>query len=191
MQQAMQDLFPQQELPAAFPVPETPCVVTYSDILVALRRTKRHKACGLSGWTRELFSAMIYTSVAEIQIILANVFSDMVNVDVSAQEEEALKTGVLTPFYYQANGKLRPIVILEFFTKIIWHILIPRCEDSNITRTGHTFSRPGSAQLSCTAVQAALDDGRTVICTDGVECVQQSFAQDDICLYGAACTQLL
>jgi ribonuclease HI len=163
----IRNLFPKHELPNPLDIIRAhPC--TFSEVKAVFRKLKRGKSPGLSGWTRELLYPLFQQPSPIVQSIIAHLFSDFTNTNLTEVEKNFFLNGILSPLTYKSSpGKIRPIIIPDAFFKIAWSVVIGSVNDPNISNnSSHTFNRKGSAQLSLVAVQQALQENEDVICMD-------------------------
>lgn len=154
-------LFPQDTL-------HTPTPVIFSEIQEAAKKLKRGKSSGLSGWTAELLTPMLFGTPPLAQRTLTQIFTDITNNhEISAEERNLFQTGVLSPLKYKSQpSKIRPVILIDTIIKISWHIVFINLKDPNRDKSSHTFGHKGSAQLSLFTIQRALQMEEIVICMD-------------------------
>lgn len=164
----LKSLFPQKELPQPISCPENHVsIVTFADVVRAIRRIKRGKSPGVLGWTRELLWPCLQgmMSTAQQGNALAEIFQHIVNTTITKAEQEVLKTGILVPFSYRdQEGKIRPIVLLDTLLKVSWHIVLPT-DDPVLLRTVATFQKNACPNI-VHVIQALVDDGKPVLRAD-------------------------
>ncbi len=168
VQRTILDMFPQSELPSSIPNRDrTPHIIRYAEIMRALKKMKRGKAPGLTGWTTEHLLPLLLKCPPRHVTQFEAIFTALVNVNVSPLEARLMKTGVIIPFSYRDRPeKIRPIVLICSVVKLCWHIALLDFKDPTIDLSGHTFGKRSSCQLAIAAVKAAIDDGRVVVCCD-------------------------
>ena len=87
--------------------------------------------------------------------------------DVTQAEMELFTTGVMAPISYASKpGKIRPIVMTDTIMKLLWLITLNNVIDPNMETSTHVFGKRGACQLVAATVQAALDNGQTVVALD-------------------------
>ena len=162
-------MFPQHELPAPLPTPEAPFAVTLGETLNAIRRLRRGKCPGLSGWTKELLSPCVFDMPDDVQAAVVDMMVAITNDALTDVERLFLRDGILLPFQYASKpGKLRPVIILDTLVKTAWHIVLASCPTEEKGSTSHVFGRSGACRLALGAIQAALDADHVVISLDAV-----------------------
>jgi ribonuclease HI len=161
------ELFPAGTLPP--PLHEyAPAELSFGDVMLAIKKLKKGKTPGLTGWTRELLSGIIFACTPHHRMTIGNIFTTWAcaSDDVVAAEWQLIQRGILTPFLYTESGKLRPIVMTDTISKVLWYGVLTTVTDPNAAKSTHVFGKPGACQLAVCAVQAALDAGEVVIAMD-------------------------
>jgi hypothetical protein len=159
-------MFPEDSLPPALDTsPMVPVAV--ADVAGALKRVRKARAPGLSGWTRELISSCFYALGDPQRLLLAEIVGDVVNGAVSPQESRLLLDTICVPFLYRAKqGKIRPIQVGDVWLKLAWRIVMAGMDFSPFEDVGQMgFAKGGSAR-AVHVIQAAVDAGRVVVACD-------------------------
>jgi len=167
---SMRAFFPEAPLPPTLLQKEgTEGLLTFGNISVAIHRSKRGKAPGISGWTRELIFPIFVDTPLLVQQHLTNIFNDILSVEtLSPPERSLLSDGLLLPLRYDAKDKLRPIVIPDFFSKIIFSFFLHGIGDKDplLANSGQAAFCPGASQTAVAAIAASLNAGHPVVSLD-------------------------
>lgn len=143
--------------------------VTFAEVREAMRKLKRGKACGHSGWNRELLFPVLANPPSPVRTNLAKIFTDFINGLITESEAALFRSLVVIPMLYnQKPGKLRSIMITDGIVKMCWHILFLDLKDDRIDKSGQVFNQRGQATLGVCAIQAALEKGHIVVNLDAV-----------------------
>lgn len=170
LQERVRELFPQSPLPAPLPTPQGPPIeLETSEIIEEIKKMKRGKSPGLSGWTRELLFPLVVAPLSSASrpflAFLKSFFADVVACSLSSPERGLLQRGVLTLLGYEnAPEKVRPIVVKETFLKVALRVCLRRF--SLPPPPGSVFGRPGGASIGVPVAQGALDRGFVVVALD-------------------------
>jgi hypothetical protein len=74
----------------------------------AMRKLKRGKACGHSGWNRELLFPVLANPSSPVRTNLAKIFTDFINGLITESEAALFRSLVVIPMLYNEKpGKLR------------------------------------------------------------------------------------
>lgn len=159
-------LFPSHPLPTPIS-PKTLKPLEFGTLLHSFNKLKRGKSPGLSGWTRELLMGFFYETPVDLMQPLVELFTPFMSASCADVERKIMKTTILIPFGYVASAKLRPICLMELFTKIsILCALRDVPNDPNLEKTGFVQSLKGASGLAVKAIQSALLQGFAVVCAD-------------------------
>jgi hypothetical protein len=170
--QKLQTYFPKRDLPPPIPVQPNYGIFTpnYGEIAKTIRRMKRGKAPGFSGWTRELIWPLFEDVREMTQLAVCKFFSMIANVDkLYDVERNLLRDGILHAFQYTSKPeKIRPVTGRELFTKITWTMLLDSVpeKDPLLKKSGECFLKPGGCQTVVHCVNEALFQDRFVVCLD-------------------------
>ena len=98
-------------------------IYTRNDILLAIRKMKRHAAPGLSGWTQELFVPLLKDSTAAIQDFLVTYINQYMSLELPGLSQHFSSNSFLFAFWkVEAAKTVRPIAIPCFLNKLAWKI---------------------------------------------------------------------
>jgi ribonuclease HI len=168
---AMKKLHPSKDsLPR--PLPSCPLAaeksMVFADIFNSVRKTKRGKSRSLSGWNRELMLPIVSDTPTPVKFHLANIFSTILCCNLSPTEKELLCDGVLLPFYYPQKKKHRPIVVCDYFLKIVLIFLLTDIaeKDPALVNGPQCCYRKGGCQTALHALIAAINND-DIISLDG------------------------
>jgi hypothetical protein len=164
------DGLPQAALPMPLPIlPDDVYHVNFAEVRTAFRKLRKGKACGLSGWNRELLFPIVSYPPPIVQLGLSQLFTDIVNVTISDAEKDFLGSVVLIPLCYRSKpGKVRSVMITDGIVKMAWHIVFDGVSDASVERSGQVYGKVGQTTLAVCAIQAALDRDQVVVSLDAV-----------------------
>lgn len=171
----MQHFFPQdQELPKRLP-PSPPHAVKpieFGRIKHAVRKMRRGKSPGWSGWTRELIWPLIASRLPSVaQVNFCRFIFKICHPEEKDHQSlfnRIIISAVLIPLYYTEKDKYRPVTLPEFWSKVAFNIVLEcKKNDSTLTNSCHTMMRPGNCVLATHWIQAALAKGWVIVCCDG------------------------
>jgi hypothetical protein len=161
-------LFPQSPLPNPLPTP-APCEVQFYEVFAAVKKLKKGKTPGMTGWTRELLFPPFSLDKATFRDSLSSMFTTWANVSGRVTEIEwgLITQGVMAPLTYASKPtKIRPVIMTDTIAKLLWYVVLKNTSDPQLQRSTHVFGREGGCQLAAVAVQAALDEGEIVVSMD-------------------------
>ena len=165
----LNDLFPPAPLPTPLACDNHVTPVTVGEMLLGVKRLRRGKAPGITGWTKELLSPAVFDMPEDVQQFFATFFTAVCNDRLNEDVRSLILEGVLLPLQYKSKpGKIRPVIMLDALTKLCWHVVLAACPAEELKSTSHTSNRKGGCQLAIAAIQAALDADNVVICMDAV-----------------------
>ena len=168
LQQQLSDLFPQGELPEPLQC-DHPQPVTVSELLVGIKKLRRGKAPGITGWTKELLSPAVLDMPDDVPHMFADFFSAACNDHLDESVRDLFLQGVLLPLCYKSKAsKVRPVIMLDTLTKVSWHVVLSSCPADELNSTSQTTSRSGGCQLAIAAIQSALNEDRIIVSMDAV-----------------------
>jgi ribonuclease HI len=168
-QSATQQLFPSAPLPQQLQLPSSHIIkMTFADVCAAARHLSRGKASGLSGWTRELFLPILHSPSPQLQAALSEIFTSIVNVaPLSLVEREVVTSSWLCLLQYKRKpGKLRPVCIRDFISKLIWTHLILNNKDTWCSVPGSSYRKRGGCAAVAQSLQAVLDADKYFVALD-------------------------
>lgn len=146
----------------------TTIIHTFTSIARAIRKFKCGKSPGLSGWTRELWCAVLTNASEKLQEHITLLFNSLTQVkSIHPLALEAIRSSILIALSKDPSSatKCRPIVLSDFNIKVAWRLQISRC--SKPFAQGNQFAfRSNGALQALTKIQTALDNGLTVIRLD-------------------------
>jgi ribonuclease HI len=166
------DMFPQRQLPETLPA-QTPVLLEWADLVDSMRKLKRGKAAGLTGWNRELLSSLIGSSAnSTTKNLIVAAFESWANNDCERVERELMTCGRVIPLMYTTPdqfGKIRPIIVPEVISKTIWIALITRTtiRDPHLKGYGTSYGRNNGAAIALRTIQHAVDAGEDIVVADG------------------------
>ena len=182
--------FPQAQLPDELQLPSTTSVsITYADTVASIKRLGRGKACGPTGWCKELLLPLLHSPPPPVQMAVASVFSAILAVSSLTESERGiLTTSWAVLLHYRKKNKVRPIAVRDCLAKVLWSHLISTCKKS-ILLPGSSFGRPGGCAAVAVALQQLLDDNKLILQLDGhnaFNCVSRQAVFDWVRSKGAA-----
>lgn len=161
---------PREALPTPIQCfPEDRHEVSFAEVKEAFRKLKKGKACGHSGWNRELLFPVLLNPPPLVRASITKIFNDYANALVSEPEEAMFRSLVIIPMTYKSKpGKIRSIMITDGLVKMTWQILFLNIKDAKLERSGQVFTQKGQTTLAVCAIQSALEMGRKVVSLDAV-----------------------
>jgi ribonuclease HI len=160
-------MFPDQPLPSKLPEDRCRQTVTFTDIAAAMRRLKRAKSPGITGWTAETLRPVVFGAPTHLHAAIVDIFTALLNVDVTNAEKSLMTAGVLIPFtYVDKQGKIRPIVLICAVVKVCWYILLEDYKNPCIARTGIAHTEARGCASAVAVIQHSIRQGHPVVACD-------------------------
>ena len=142
-------------------------VLSFSDVKLRIRKLKKHKSPVFTGFTRETLFPIFENCPSNIKTTLAAIFSSFINTSVSEVEKLLLRTSRLRVLrYHDDPEKVRPLILFDAISKLVWHIAMSEIDDPMIHRSAHCSQRKGGSQIAVSTIQLALDAGHVCISMD-------------------------
>jgi hypothetical protein len=151
-------LHPQSPLPQPLPTPPTTVLaITEDEVLDTLRRSRRGKAPGPSGWTEELLLIACDSPVARRNLVA--LVADIANGNISRDAAAALRRCRLVGIP-KKDGGIRPIAVGEVLVRIAGSIALSRALASLLQKFGdhQRGMRPGGAESIAHDMRLLLGD---------------------------------